>query len=117
MTTRATHETLQQQHTTELRKSTQDRPAHAAYLDTLLSLRPGDDPHQVPVPEDVSARYAQAILDDVDWCRTPLPNPAHPYPDAYATLRRRDKAAATRRAQNQRNRLGLADLLPAPTED
>lgn len=123
MTTRADYEARQQERITELRESTEDRPAHAAYLRALLSARPADDLFDVNIPPGVSARYARALIEDVDWCRTPLPaevkdgddtamaNLVHQWPAAYADRRRTDRAASRKRTRTQLGKAGLAGLL------
>ena len=94
----------QAEHLTRLKARTTDRPDHARFLRLLLDAEPGKL-DEVTRPARVSRRVAEALTDDVHWCRRPAPpegSMISPYPGAYNRLRvdqartAHDRAAARR---------------------
>lgn len=101
---------------TALKAAVVDRPPHARYLAQLLDA-PADRIDHVPVPADVSKRVAEALCDDVHWCRMPLrTRDSHPrtivsaYPRAYLRLRE----TAVRQAAVRRERKAAPPPPPPP---
>lgn len=105
MSTDATHfHAAQAEHLTRLKARTTDRPDHARFLRALLAAEPGklDDVARSP---RVSRRVADALTDDVHWCRRPAPPQGctiSPYPGAYNRLRVEQARAAHDRAAARR---------------
>lgn len=96
-----------------------DRPAHLHFIQSLLMALDDDDVMDVVPPKGVSARVAEAILDDVFWIRQPPPPPGSfiaQYPNSYANRRGTDARAAHER-ERARERGGLGSLLGLGGED
>lgn len=106
----------QAQHLARLKALVMDRKPHARYLATLLAA-PVDGLDQVDVPRDVSRAVAEALRDDVFWCRRVHPG-LRPkelvaqFPDAYHRLRNKNAhRAAARRADRANGPASLRALL------
>lgn len=113
-----------------LRERAADRPAHLAYIDAVAEaiadapdsdqlIRRTDD---VPVPKGVSARYAEAIADDLYWIFDPTPVPQghfrSTYSNEYVTRRMTDaRAAHDRQRTREHNSAGVEGLLRIPSPD
>lgn len=96
-----------------------DRPAHLRYVESLLGVA-DDDMIDVALPKGVSARVAEAILDDLFWIRQPPPPPGHfiaQYPNAYSKRRTTDARATHQREQTRQRGGGLGSLLGLGGED
>lgn len=89
-----------------LTERTADRVPHRRYLEWLLEAEDLDQRHNVALPSGVSHRVADALMDDVYWCRMPLPDSGHlpPYPDAYGRYRLATARAAGARKQAEEAR-------------
>jgi len=100
---------------TKLKALVMDRAPHGRYLALLLAA-PVDRIDHVDVPPDVSRRVAEALRDDVFWCRRLAARHGElvsHFPDAYHRLRDENaRLAAARREQAcKRGPASLASLL------
>jgi hypothetical protein len=89
-----------------LKEAAADKPAHALYLDALLSVRL-DTLDDVTVPRGVSPRVADALLADVEWIRAEDPAPGvhqSGYPNAYRGLRALNQRRGAQAAAVQKSR-------------
>lgn len=78
-----------------------DRPSHLAFLRALLAEADPVARFDLPAPRGVSARVAEALLDDVDWIMAPAPERGflYSYPGSYAARRRTDARATDARSR------------------
>lgn len=106
----------------KLKARTTDRPDHARFLRALLDAEPGKL-DEVTRPARVSRRVADALTDDVHWCRRPAPPEGHmisPFPAAYNQLRvdqartAHDRAARREQAKADTAPPTLRGLLTLP---
>ncbi|MGW0523039.1 hypothetical protein [Crossiella sp. NPDC003009] len=103
----------QQDQLRHLREATADRPAHARYLAALEQVS-ADRIDDVEPGAGVSARIAQALRDDVAWCRMVPPARGgftSPFPGSYAALRLRAARAVAERARTTKEAGTLSGLL------
>lgn len=110
--------TAQTEHLARLKARTTDRPHHARFLRLLLAAEP-DKLDDIPRPARVSRPVADALTDDVHWCRRPAPPEGctiSPYPGAYNRLRVQQARAAHDRAAARRERAN-ADTAPPTLRD
>lgn len=73
----------------KLRDATADRPAHAAYLETLLAAPTAEAVLEIDEPKGVSISYGEALVDDVYSLRLQAENPQYntSWPNAYRNAR------------------------------
>lgn len=95
--------TAQAAYLRDLAERVADRPPHKTYLDSLLATTDDNALYDIPLPRKVSRRVADALVEDVAWCRTSLPEIGQmsPYPAAYKSLRIDDARAAAERGRSR----------------
>jgi hypothetical protein len=83
-------------YTAKMRAEAAHKRPHARFLEALLAAD-WDDLDDVPVPNGVSTRIAEAMVEDVVWLKKP--NERSRFPDAYIWQRIQDRRAAAARAK------------------